>query len=174
MPLPKPFPTPARAHETHARLPRLTRTLLRIAIPLLGMCLLTPAFADEISCELFKKYREGASAGYSARISFASGRIAALHVESFYAPVKEGGAHTCSFDISRQDAQASWESLGTLTSVSVIDDNQESRVTVRQTAQGHVIDTSRISSAYCGVRAQWPERIGIETGRKKCTVSPNP
>jgi len=151
----------------------MTKTLFRIAIPFLGMLLLAPALAEEISCESLKKYREGARAGHSAKLTFDSEHISALFVESFYASGKEGGAYFCTFEITRQEATSKWVSRGAQTSISVIDDDQESLVIIRKTADGYVIDPSRISRYYCGFGAEWPEHIKIETGRKKCTVSPN-
>lgn len=147
--------------------------LFHIPILIAGLSMLPSAFAEEISCHVEKKFKGGSTAGHSAKLTVDSEKISALYVESFNASGKEGGAYFCMFDTSRLDSKAQWSTRGNRTSISVRDDDQTSVVTIRKKGDAFIIDPSGISRYYCGFGAEWPEQISIETGKKKCKVTPS-
>ncbi|MGE5386118.1 MAG: hypothetical protein ACM3SV_09570 [Betaproteobacteria bacterium] len=152
----------------------MLRSALRLTF-LASILITSPqVFADELSCDLVKKFKDGSKIGHLAKLTVDAEKITALFVSSFTASGKEGGAYFCNFDTARLESKPKWSVRGMLTSIAVRDGDQRSVVTVRKVGSSYVIDPSGISRYYCGFGAEWPDRISIEAAKKKCKVTPNP
>lgn len=134
----------------------------------------TFAFAEQLSCQLAKRYKDGGSVSYSANITLGAGKITALYVNSTIASGAEGGGYLCAFNTSKLNKTAKWSEQGALTTLMVNDDGEESVVSIRKVGGAYVIDPSGINRYYCGFGAEWPDEIIVTSGSKKCKVSPSP
>lgn len=147
------------------------RISLHLIIFACALATLPEAFAEEASCKTVVNYKDGSSAGQSAKVTLDSGKVVAIHVESFNASGEEGGAYFCTYDSAEQTPKPRFRVSGATTTVMTRDGAGHSVITVRKAGDRFVIDPSGISRDYCGFGAEWPRGITIEPGKKTCKVT---
>ena len=126
--------------------------------------------AEEISCATDKQLEEGASSGYSARISVTEKKITALKVESYIASGQEGGAYFCTLDTADADSKVKWSVSGAETKLEIETLGEMSSLSIHQVGKSYVINLDDVKRVYCGFGAEWPGSITLTPSKKQCAV----
>jgi hypothetical protein len=145
---------------------RLISPLSLAFLAMLPVC----SVAEEISCASDKQLEDGASSGYSTRISMTGKKISAIKVESYNASGQEGGAYFCTLDSTDPESKVTWSVSGADTTLTMETLGETSQVTISHSGNSYVLNLAEAKRVYCGFGAEWPSSITVTPKKKACTV----
>ena len=126
--------------------------------------------AETLVCDDREAFKGGGWRHARLALTLEEGMVAAISYGNGIASGKEGGRYLCAFDASAADGTAVGVREMDRTRVE-LKGERNSTFSIEKSTRGYTIRFLEMSPEYCGFGAEFPQRVRLDRGVKKCRVT---
>jgi hypothetical protein len=131
--------------------------------------------AEKFECSFEEQFKDDSSRGADVLLALENSKIVSLDVYSSFASGEEGGGYLCAVEtsVADPDREIKWVIDGPKTTLELQDNflKKKSFIEIQKNGDTYTIDLGRAPREACGFGADWPSKIVVEKGNKKCLVT---
>jgi hypothetical protein len=132
--------------------------------------LIGTAYAKEINCSSELRFEDEGTITMSVKLIQDGTQLHHVELENTTVVNATKTGYTCSAEFDRNAPSNSWSTNGSLITIKSQSEGEEepSRMTIKRTPKGYLIDTRNLSKVTCGARAEWPVSVFVPMQGSRC------